>query len=208
MSTTTVPQPHLSLSAAAARNLATATVTVPQNAARTPRWLHKLLPWIDVDGGVYRVNRRKVLVPKGALIITEVDGKKAHVDARSLRSIPFLANWTMKRCTRSRPQFTAEHHERGKVIAKEGDAGKKLYVVARGKLELSITGPHGDKLRQGLLGEGAYFGSDALLGEGTKVPTIVALTAVTLVTLDRSEVRHDPPQGTGARRDRDRAAQT
>ncbi len=46
-----------SLSAAAARNLATATVTVPQWDAITPRWLHKLLPWIDVDGGVYRVNR-------------------------------------------------------------------------------------------------------------------------------------------------------
>ncbi|MCE0483252.1 MAG: hypothetical protein LV479_03325, partial [Methylacidiphilales bacterium] len=58
----TNPNPQLSLSATAARNLATATVTVPQNAARTPRWLHKLLPWVDVDGGVYRVNRRKILV--------------------------------------------------------------------------------------------------------------------------------------------------
>jgi hypothetical protein len=49
--------PQLSLSASAARNLATATVTVPQFRAITPRWLHKLLPWVDVDGGVYRVNR-------------------------------------------------------------------------------------------------------------------------------------------------------
>jgi hypothetical protein len=48
---------HLSLSAAAARNLATATVTVPQMTEITPRWLHRLLPWVDVDGGVYRVNR-------------------------------------------------------------------------------------------------------------------------------------------------------
>ena len=48
---------HLSLSAAAARNLATATVTVPQMTEITPRWLNKLLPWVDVDGGVYRVNR-------------------------------------------------------------------------------------------------------------------------------------------------------
>lgn len=48
---------RLSLSAAAARNLATATVTVPQMTDITPRWLHKLLPWVDVDGGVYRVNR-------------------------------------------------------------------------------------------------------------------------------------------------------
>src|SRR5471032_987177 len=50
-------EPHLSLSATAARNLATATVTVPQFTEITPRWLHKLLPWVDVDGGVYRVNR-------------------------------------------------------------------------------------------------------------------------------------------------------
>jgi len=48
--------PGLSLSAKAARNLATATVTVPQMEQITPRWLHKLLPWVDVDGGVYRVN--------------------------------------------------------------------------------------------------------------------------------------------------------
>lgn len=47
----------LSLSAPAARNLATATVTVPQYTEITPRWLHKLLPWVDIDGGVYRVNR-------------------------------------------------------------------------------------------------------------------------------------------------------
>src|SRR6202453_3717278 len=47
---------RLSLSAKAARNLATATVTVPQMSEITPRWLHKLLPWVDVDGGVYRVN--------------------------------------------------------------------------------------------------------------------------------------------------------
>ncbi len=55
--TSNSPEPRLSLSAAAARNLATATVTVPQMTDITPRWLHKLLPWVDVDGGVYRVNR-------------------------------------------------------------------------------------------------------------------------------------------------------
>jgi hypothetical protein len=49
--------PRLSLSASAARNLATATVTVPQMTEISPRWLHRLLPWVDVDGGVYRANR-------------------------------------------------------------------------------------------------------------------------------------------------------
>lgn len=57
MSDTAPETASLSLSAAAARNLATATVTVPQMTEITPRWLLKLLPFVDVDGGVYRVNR-------------------------------------------------------------------------------------------------------------------------------------------------------
>ena len=57
MSKENINQPRLSVSASAARNLATATVTVPQFTEITPRWLHKLLPWVDVDGGVYRLNR-------------------------------------------------------------------------------------------------------------------------------------------------------
>lgn len=66
MSKETIPTNGLSLSASAARNLATATVTVPQWDEITPRWLHKLLPWVDVDGGVYRVN--KVLKSKGETV--------------------------------------------------------------------------------------------------------------------------------------------
>ena len=49
--------PRAAFSAPAARNLANATVTPPQWDEITPRWLHKLLPWVDVDGGIYRVNR-------------------------------------------------------------------------------------------------------------------------------------------------------
>ena len=50
-------EPQLSLGANVARNLATATVTVPQMAQITPRWLLKLLPYVNIDGGVYRLNR-------------------------------------------------------------------------------------------------------------------------------------------------------
>src|SRR5262245_30612197 len=45
------------LSVAAAQNLATATKTVPLWEGITPRWLLKLLPWVQVRAGIYRVNR-------------------------------------------------------------------------------------------------------------------------------------------------------
>ena len=49
----------LSLGPIAARNLATATVTIPQWDYITPRWLLSLLPYVNVDGGAYRVNQVK-----------------------------------------------------------------------------------------------------------------------------------------------------
>ena len=50
--------PQQSLSTAAARDLATTTKSVPQMEAITSRWLLRLLPWVQVSGGTYRVNRR------------------------------------------------------------------------------------------------------------------------------------------------------
>lgn len=62
-----------SLNAKAARNLATATVTPPQWDEISPRWLLKLLPYVDVDGGVYRVNRVVSKVPGPTVEMLTVD---------------------------------------------------------------------------------------------------------------------------------------
>jgi len=43
----------------AARQLANATKTVPQMGSITPRWLTKLLHWVPVEAGIYRLNRVK-----------------------------------------------------------------------------------------------------------------------------------------------------
>src|SRR4051812_17979397 len=42
-----------------ARNLATTTKTVVQQADVTPQWLPTLMPWVAVEAGTYRVNRRR-----------------------------------------------------------------------------------------------------------------------------------------------------
>jgi len=50
-----------SLSTQAARQLATVTKSAPQMQGITSRWLSKVLPWVQIQGGVYRVNRRLIL---------------------------------------------------------------------------------------------------------------------------------------------------
>jgi hypothetical protein len=52
----------------AARNLATTTKSVPQMVGITPRYLLRLLPWVEVNSGTYRVNRQKVVVSQDQMI--------------------------------------------------------------------------------------------------------------------------------------------
>ena len=51
-------QVRSSLGTTAARNLATTTKTSPQMQGITNRWVQRILPWVEVKGGTYRVNRR------------------------------------------------------------------------------------------------------------------------------------------------------
>ena len=51
--------PQTALGDVAARQLANATKTVPQMASISPRWLTKLLQWVPVEAGIYRLNRVK-----------------------------------------------------------------------------------------------------------------------------------------------------
>ncbi len=51
--------PQLALGDVAARQLANATKTVPQMSTITPRWLPRMLPWVGVEAGIYRLNRVK-----------------------------------------------------------------------------------------------------------------------------------------------------
>ena len=83
--------PGLSVSASAARNLATATVTSVQNAANTPRWLLRLLPFVDVPGGVYRVNRRAVVLAKPGRLDLATEDKGRVVRPGSLRAVPLFS---------------------------------------------------------------------------------------------------------------------
>jgi hypothetical protein len=48
---------HLTLNDDAARQLANATKTTAQLDTITPRWLTRLVPWVPVEAGIYRLNR-------------------------------------------------------------------------------------------------------------------------------------------------------
>src|SRR5208337_782703 len=80
-----------SVTTSVARNLANTTKTKPKMMSITPRWLLSLLPWVQVDGGTYRVNRTKVELTKAQRIAVEITGASATFPAESLRSVPLFS---------------------------------------------------------------------------------------------------------------------
>jgi hypothetical protein len=66
-----------SVTTSVARNLATTTKTSPKMMSITPRWVLSLLPWVQVNGGTYRVNRTKVELSKAERIGVDIQSQSA-----------------------------------------------------------------------------------------------------------------------------------
>lgn len=69
-------------------------------------------------------------------------------------------------------------HEKGTVIAREGEPGIGLFVIADGTAEVTIGGA-----KKASLGPGEFFGEIALLDGGPRTATVTATSDVKLLGL-------------------------
>jgi CRP-like cAMP-binding protein len=180
-------QAQLSLSTAAARNLATTTKTVPQMQGVTSRWLLRMLPWVQVSAGTYRVNRRLSYAVGGGLVAVSQTAEQFAVVPPSLREIPLLAGFTDEEVLAAlAAAFTQQDVDAGSVIAERGQPVGQFYVVAHGKVNRASAGAFGQETALGLVADGGYFGLEGLTTETTWDHSAVAVTDCTLLALPRA----------------------
>jgi hypothetical protein len=148
-----------SVTTSVARNLATSTKTSPKMMSITPRYLLRLLPWVQVDGGVYRVNRTKVELAKAERIAVDFDNQTASIPAHALRSVPLFSRLPDSILERMVGYFRTESVPIGNKLLVEGEDGSKFFIIAQGQVEVLSKGVHGSNLRVALLTEGEYFGN-------------------------------------------------
>lgn len=176
---------HSSVTTQAARNLATTTKSLLMMEEITPRWILQFLPWVNVTAGTYRVNRIKVLFKEaGKVGITEQDGL-LYVEPDQLRRISLFYNATDEELAQLANSLTVEQYQKDQVIVSEGASANKLYIIAKGVVETSTLGERGQKLQLGILSVGDYFCEHALLDNKPYNATITALSAGSMLTLDR-----------------------
>lgn len=179
---------QMSLSTAAARKLATTTKSVPQMEGITPRWLLRMLPWVQVGAGVFRLNRRLTYVVGDGQVSFTTVGKSVRVIPQELCELPLLRGFEEAEALEAlASRFVQQDVEAGEVIAQEGAPADKVFIIAYGKAEKVRPGKYGDETVLDVLGEGGYFGDETLVESQDTWPfTVKAVTPCTVLSLRQS----------------------
>ncbi len=177
-----------SVTTAVARNLANTTKTTPKMMSITPRFLLSLLPWVQVDGGTYRVNRTKVELSKAERIGVDISQGTATFPAESLRSVPLFSQLSDGILARMAARFKTEEVSLGNKLIAEGEDRGKFFILAQGQVEVLSKGVHGSNLRMALLTEGEYFGEIDLVSDKPSDVTVRTITPCVLLTLSRKDL--------------------
>ncbi|MCK7625694.1 cyclic nucleotide-binding domain-containing protein [Streptomyces sp. RS10V-4] len=178
-----------SLTTAAARNLATTTKTAPQMQGITSRWLLRLLPWVQVSGGTYRVNRRLAYTVGDGRIDFAIDGSSVAIIPEELRELPALWEFTDTEVLAALGErFTQHEYAPGELIARAGTPHDRVVLIAHGRVDRIGTGKYGDDTVLAALAGGDHLGDAPLAAaDGHWEFSYRAVTRVTALTLTRQD---------------------
>lgn len=167
-----------------ARPLTTTHKVRPQMEGISSRNLIKYLPWVNVQGGRYRVNRRRILDIRAGRVTFEGDAHPSIVGT-SLSRMPIFHNLTDKELLSSIAS-TAEIQEFDKdvTIINYDDVPEHLYFIVKGKVAFFESGIYNNEVRTGISGSGFYFGESGLLTGNPFTPyKAIAITDVTVLKI-------------------------
>ena len=176
-----------SLDTAAARNLATTTKSVPQMQGISSRWLLRMLPWVEADGGVFRVNRRLSYTLGDGRVSFVSTGSEIRVVPGELLELALLRGYEDDGALGALAErFEQRDLAPGEVLVQAGSPQDQLVLVAHGKLAEIGAGPYGGEVQLCVLADGDYIGDGILADAGGEWgSTYRAVTAVTVLSLTR-----------------------
>ncbi|MBF6127579.1 family 2B encapsulin nanocompartment shell protein [Nocardia brasiliensis] len=187
-----------SLSTSAAAKLAHTTKSEPQMQGISSRWLTRMLPWTQVNGGVYRVNRRLTHTLGNGEVEFVVEGSQARVIPLELQELPPLRGFDDEEVLRAlSDRFEQRDLEPGTVVAEFGNPMHQVVLIVHGKLSKLGSGEYGEQTKLGMLAGGDFFGEQTLTDPDAIWPaTVKTVTRTTVLVLPRQaldEVTENAP---------------
>ncbi|CAL9330536.1 family 2B encapsulin nanocompartment shell protein [Streptomyces sp. enrichment culture] len=184
--------PPTSLGTHAARQLATTHKSEPQMRGISSRWLIRKLPWVDVGGGTYRVNRRLHLrTGRGRVQFEQNGADDVRVIPRTLAELPALRGYADQEVLEEMAgRFSVREVRAGQVLHEAGRPVTETLLVAHGRLTRYTAGRYGEEEVLGVVTDGDHLGDEAI---GRSDPrwraSVRAETAGVVLALARDELR-------------------
>ncbi|MEH2436099.1 MAG: family 2B encapsulin nanocompartment shell protein [Nostoc sp.] len=178
-------QLQMSLSTKGARSLAKTTKTPPQMQGITPRWLLQMLPWVQVKGGAYRVNRRLTYdVGNGQVSFTNT-GAQVRVIPQALCELSLLRGFEdIEVLNALADRFVQQEFAPGEVIVQEGQPANQVLLIAHGKVNKLKAGKYEAEALRDILADGDCFGGEAIvLSQETWEVSLKAVTRCIVLSL-------------------------
>ncbi|OAS13320.1 ABC transporter transmembrane domain-containing protein [Paenibacillus oryzisoli] len=110
------------------------------------------------------------------------------VEVERLRQMPFFSYMNEDLLHEIKDLLMTEKITSGQDVFRQGEAGHKLYIIVRGKVEVSKNNAQGENIRVAVLQDGDHFGEIALLKDAPRNANITALTECTLLSLTRKQL--------------------
>ncbi len=155
--------------------------------AISPRWLLRMLPWVQVGAGTYRLNRRAYFrIGDGRVDVTKT-GDQVRVIPRDLGELPTLRGLRDVEVLEGlADRFVQQQIQPGEMIVESGQPADRLVLIAHGKARQIATGKYGDETVLRVLADGDYVGGQALTTDESDWDfSLRAETPCTLLILTR-----------------------
>jgi hypothetical protein len=132
--------------------------------AITSRWLIKMLPWVDVKGGTYRVNRRLQLRVGRRRVQFEQNGADdIKVIPETLTELPALRGYSDTAALQEiSSRFRVREVRTGQVLFDAGQSVTEAYLVVHGRFTRYTTGKYGEQEVTGVITDGDGMGDEAI----------------------------------------------
>ncbi|MFE3198266.1 family 2B encapsulin nanocompartment shell protein [Embleya sp. NPDC059237] len=153
----------------------------------TSRWLLKMLPWVQVSGGTYRVNRRlSYRVGDGRVQFVQT-GSDVRVIPAELGELAPLRGFEDEEVLRAlADRFVRREFAAGETLTTLGEPTDRVFLVVHGKINRFGEGRYGDRTVLGLHGDGDHFGERMLVDrDATWGYTATAATSVIVLEMTR-----------------------
>jgi CRP-like cAMP-binding protein len=179
---------QMSLGTDAARQLATTTKSAPQMQGISNRWLLKLLPWVQVNGGVFRLNRRLSYNVGDGRVSFSSTGARVQVIPQELRELPLLRGFDDPEVLQALAnRFEQKEFKAGEVITQAGQEADSIVLIAHGKVNKIGTSKYGEQTVLEVLADGDHFSYEVLLeSQDFWKFTVKAVTPATVLILQQS----------------------